>query len=287
MDAYGYSRIEAIFMGAAMVATSVGITARVLDMKGLLSHAASKTILAAAVIDDVLGLLVLAVVSGMAKGNINVGEIAVTAGVSIAFTLFVVFWGARAMNRIVPSVDKALTSSESQFSMAMVLLFALSVLAMYAGVAAIIGAFLAGVALSESVSHRVHDLAQGVTELLVPFFLAGIGLHFDLTAVTNPSTLGLAMLILVAATLSKLVGCGVGALSMGRTNAVRIGMGMVPRGEVGMVVAQLGLGLGVVGKGTYSIVVFMAVMTTLIAPPMLTWAFRGEEGVPRERFSIG
>ncbi len=181
--AWGEPQVEAIFVGAAMVATSVGITAQVLASKGLLQERASKIILAAAVIDDVLGLLVLALVSSLAKGRVAVLELATTAVVALGFTVLVAKWGTRTMGRIVPRVEGKLRVAEGQFAFAMVLLFALSVLAVYAGVAAIIGAFLAGMALAESVGQRVHDLAHGVTELLVPFFLAGIGLHFNLKAV--------------------------------------------------------------------------------------------------------
>ena len=177
---WGEPQIESIFVGAAMVATSVGITAQVLAAKGLLQERASQIILAAAVIDDVLGLLILALVSSLAKGKVNVLELALTATLAIGFTLIVVKWGTKTMKRVVPHVLEKLRGGEAQFAMAMILLFALSVLAVYAGVAAIIGAFLAGMVLAESVGHRVHDLAQGVTELLVPFFLAGIGLHFSL-----------------------------------------------------------------------------------------------------------
>ena len=109
----------------------------------------------------------------------------------------------------------------------MTLLPALSLLAVYAGVAAIIGAFLAGMALSETAGSRLHDLTDGVSELLVPFFLVGIGLHFDLSAFTSGATLLLSLVLLVVAVLSKLAGCGLGALAMGRTDAVRVGVGMV------------------------------------------------------------
>lgn len=192
------------------------------------------------------------------------------------------------MGRFVPGIEKRLRSGEVQFNIAMVLLFALSLLAMRAGVAAIIGAFLAGMALSETVNHRVHDLAHGVTELLVPFFLVGIGLHFDLAAFSDSSTIGLALIILGAAIASKLVGCGLGALSLGWSNALRVGVGMVPRGEVGMVVAQIGLGLGVIPKPVYGVVVFMAIVTTMVAPPLLNIAYRGVQPVaPAEEFRLG
>jgi Kef-type K+ transport system membrane component KefB len=159
--------------------------------------------------------------------------------------------------------------------MAMILLFALSVLAVYAGVAAIIGAFLAGMVLAESVGHRVHDLAQGVTELLVPFFLAGIGLHFSLSALSTWSTVTLAGLVLLAAMVSKFIGCGLGAYRLGWADASRVGVGMIPRGEVGMVVAQIGQSLGVIGEHVYAVVVLMSVATTLVAPPLLNLAYRG------------
>lgn len=273
---WGAPRVEGIFVGAAMVATSVGITAKVLSDRGLLSMRASQVILAAAVIDDVLGLLVLAVVSGVARGPLNLPELALTAVLAIGFTVLVAHWGTVAARHAVPRLAARLRSSEAPFHIALILLFALSLLASYAGVAAIIGAFLAGMALSESATQRVHDLTSGVSELLVPFFLAGIGLHFDVQSFFTPKLLEMSGLILIAAVISKLIGCGLGAASLGRADMLRIGVGMVPRGEVGMVVAQIGLGMGVIPKGVYGVVVFMSVATTLIAPPMIAWSYRGK-----------
>ena len=289
LSLWGEPQIEAIFVGAAMVATSVGITAQVLATKNLLDHTAAKIILAAAVIDDVLGLLVLATVSSMAKGAVHIGGLVMTAVMAIAFTVIVAVAGTRALKRVVPKATQTLNAGEVQFNLAMILLFGLAVLAVYAGVAAIIGAFLAGMALAESVSHRVHDLAHGITELLVPFFLAGIGLHMDLAAFSEPGTPFLALLILAAAVASKLIGCGLGAVKLGWDNMLRIGCGMVPRGEVGMVVAQLGLSLGVVQARIYGVVVFMAVMTTVVAPAMLNLAFKnvGRTDQENETFRLG
>jgi Kef-type K+ transport system membrane component KefB len=158
--------------------------------------------------------------------------------------------------------------------MAMGLLFALSLLAVYTGVAAIVGAFLAGLALGESTGERERDLAQGVSELLVPFFLAGIGLHVNLSAFTHVSTAVLAIVILAAAVVSNFIGCGLGALGLGRADALRVGVGMIPRGEVGMVVAQLGLGFGILSQSSYGVVVFMSVATTIVAPPLIKIAYR-------------
>jgi Kef-type K+ transport system membrane component KefB len=283
---WGEPQIESIFMGAAMVATSVGITAQVLASKGLMQARATKIILAAAVIDDVLGLIVLALVSSLARGSVEVLHLVLTAALAIGFTILVAAWGTRTAGKVVPRMRERLRVAEGEFALSMMLLFGLSLLAVYAGVAAIIGAFLAGMALSETVGRRVHDLAHGVTELLVPFFLAGIGLHLSLESLGSASTLALAGLILAAAVISKLVGCALGAIRLGRQDAFRIGVGMVPRGEVGLVVAQIGLSLGVIAQHVYGVVVFMAVMTTIIAPPLLAVAFRGEKPAPEEETEV-
>src|SRR3954468_13911111 len=287
---WGAPSNEAIFVGAAMVATSVGITAQVLSAKGLLHAVSSKIILAAAVIDDVLGLLVLAVVSSLTHGSLNIPALALTALLAIGFTVIVAKWGTHAMGKVVPHVDQKLRVGEAQFALAMSLLFALSLAAVYIGVAAIVGAFLAGLALAESTGQRVRDLAHGVTELLVPFFLAGIGLHVSLAAFSNPSNAILAVVILVAAIVSKFIGCGLGAWGLGKTEALRVGVGMIPRGEVGMVVAQIGLGFGIIKQSIYAIVVFMSVATTIIAPPLLKIVFADLEkpGEPEEEtFRLG
>jgi len=283
---------ESIFVGASMVATSVGITAQVLSAKGLLRAISSQIILAAAVIDDVLGLLVLAVVSSLSRGKLDVPQLALTAVAAVAFTVIVAKWGTYAMGRVVPHVDSKFRVGEARFVLAMSLLFALALLAVYTGVAAIVGAFLAGLALGESTGPRERSLVQGVSELLVPFFLAGIGLHVDLSAFGHIGTAVLALVILAAAVVSKFIGCGLGALGLGKADALRVGVGMIPRGEVGMVVAQIGLGFGMLSRGSYGVVVFMSVATTIIAPPLLKMAYRSslEAAVPEgeeETFRLG
>lgn len=271
--ALGHPGIEATFVGAAMVATSVGITAKVLSDLGLLSARASKLILAAAIIDDILGLIVLATVSSLAMGKVNYVELGLTALLAAGFTFLVAQFGTRAFERIVPRVDRGLKREGSQFVLAILLLFGLSILASEAGVAAIIGAFLAGMALASSVGEQTKQQTKGVTEFLVPFFLAGVGLHMDVAVFQRQETLLLGLAILAAAIVSKLVGCGLGAWRLGRKDAIRVGVGMIPRGEVGLVVAQIGQGLGVIPKDIYGIVVFMSIASTLVAPPLLQWAY--------------
>ena len=265
---------EAIFVGASMVATSVGITAQVLSAKGLLNEVSSKVILAAAVIDDVLGLIVLAIVSSLTHGKVDVVQLSATALLASAFTVIVAKWGTQAVSKVKPHIERTLKIAESHFVMSLSLLFVLAVLATSTGVAAIVGAFLAGLALAESTGARERDLAQGVSEFLVPFFLAGIGLHVDLSAFGQLSTAILAIIILAAAVVSKFIGCGLGALGLGKTEAFRIGIGMIPRGEVGMIVAQLGLGYGILSRSSYGVVVFMSVATTILSPPLIKIAYR-------------
>jgi Kef-type K+ transport system membrane component KefB len=289
---WGSAANEAIFVGAAMVATSVGITAQVLSSNGLLHAVSSRIILAAAVIDDVLGLLVLAVVSSLTSGSFNILALSATGVMAIGFTIVIAKWGTQAMGRVIPHVDKNLRVGEAQFALAMSLLFALALAAVYIGVAAIVGAFLAGLALAEGTGQRVRDLAHGVTELLLPFFLAGIGLHVSLSAFSDPRNALLAAIILLAAVVSKFVGCGLGAWSLGKVEAIRIGVGMIPRGEVGMVVAQIGLGFGIISQNVYGVVVFMSVATTIVAPPLIKVAYRrmieaGQADEPEEVFRLG
>jgi Na+:H+ antiporter len=271
---WGAPRVQGIFIGAAMVATSVGITARVLASRRLLDTRAARVILAAAVVDDILGLIVLALVTGLARGPVNYLDIALTAGIAMAFTYLMATLGRRTVKIVMPHVQARVRLAEGEFALAMTLLFALSLLAVYAGVAAIVGAFLAGMALGETVDRRVHELTRGVTELLVPFFLVGVGLRLDLSVFATRTVLLLAGSIVLAAVVAKFTACGLAAFRMGRSDAIRVGVGMIPHGEVGMVVAQIGLGMGVMAQSVYGIIVFMSVATTLLAPPLLKLAFR-------------
>ena len=287
MRAWGATGVEAMFVGTAMVATSVGITARVLSGMGLLDAPTARIILGAAVIDDILGLLVLAVVSSAAAGTVNYAEIGTTAALAIGFTVFVALVGARVVTRAAPRIT-TLRIGHPLFVFGLLLCLGLAVAASYIGVAAIIGAFLAGMALAEGAEgdHTMHKQTNGVTEFLVPFFLVNIGMQLKLDVFRDPSVVALAVLMTLVAVATKLVACGAGAWPMGWKRAGQVGMGMVPRGEVGIVVAQLGLSLAVISDALYGVVLFMAVATTLVAPPFLKLLFRGERP-PRDEDATG
>ena len=277
LQAWGGSVVQSLFIGTALVATSVGITARVLAGMGVLDTPASRIILGAAVIDDILGLLILALVASAAAGRIDYLEIGLTASLAIAFTVFVMLVGAPAITRLAPRIE-ALRISQSLFVFGLLLCLGLSVAATYIGVAAIIGAFLAGMALADATegNETLHKQMNGVTEFLVPFFLVNIGMQLRLDVFRDPAVLALVLLITFVATLTKLLGCGLGAISLGWRRAAQVGVGMIPRGEVGIVVAQIGLSLAVITDALFGVVLFMSVATTLIAPPFLKLLFASE-----------
>ncbi|HMQ03118.1 MAG TPA: cation:proton antiporter [Pyrinomonadaceae bacterium] len=276
--------VEAMFIGAAMVATSVGITARVLGSMGLLDRETSRIILGAAVIDDILGLIILSVVSGIGNGGVSAATIVKTAALAIAFTAIVGLAGSRVMTRLKPKIQ-ALRVSKPFFNIGLIMCFGLSVASLYFGVAAIIGAFLAGMALAEATedNHKMHQLTSGVTEFLVPFFLVYIGMQLNLAVFKDGSVVLLAVVVTVFAVLTKFVGGGLGAWGMKKREMAQVGVGMVPRGEVGIVVAQIGLGMAVISEQFFAAVLFMAVATTLIAPPLIKYFFAEDvdnDGVP-------
>jgi Kef-type K+ transport system membrane component KefB len=277
MAAWGGPRVEALFLGTAMVATSVGITARVLSSMGLLDAPSARIILGAAVIDDILGLIVLAIVSSTAAGTFDVIQIGTTAFLAISFTLFVTFVGAPVIKRAAPRVGR-LRVGHSFFVFGLIVCLGLSAAATYVGVAAIIGAFLAGMALAEPTEAHptMHRQTNGVTEFMVPFFLVNIGMQLDVSVFRDPSVIVLSIIVTLVAVATKFLACGVAALGLGPRRAAQVGMGMVPRGEVGIVVAQLGLSLAIISTQFYGIVLFMAIATTLIAPPFIKLLFASE-----------
>ncbi|MEZ5345576.1 MAG: cation:proton antiporter [Pyrinomonadaceae bacterium] len=271
---WGGSTIESMFIGAALVATSVGITARVLGSLGLLDTDAARIILGAAVIDDILGLMILSVVSGISKGDVNYLRLAGTTSTAIIFIVGVSVLGAVLVTRLAPKINK-LRIGKPFFNFGLIICLGLSVAAMYMQVAAIIGAFVAGMALSESTEEnpKMRKLTNGVTEFLVPFFLVNIGMQLNLEIFRDWSVVMFALLITFVAVLTKFIGCGLGAWGEGLQKSAQVGAGMVPRGEVGIVVAQIGLGLSVINDQYFGAVLFMAIATTLIAPPFIKILF--------------
>jgi Kef-type K+ transport system membrane component KefB len=276
MKIRGDASSEAVFVGAAMVATSVAITARVLADLRMLSTQTAQIILGAAVFDDILGMLLLAVVAGLANGSTpHWTHLAILAGEAAVFALFMIFAAPRIVRTMEPGVEQ-LSTQNASFIVALAICLFLSWLAARIGMAAIIGAFFAGLVFADYAPRwNLVPRVTGITEFLAPFFFFTIGARLNLK-IFNGELLLAATIISLLAIISKIIGCGVPLLGHGWVTVLRVGVGMVPRGEVALIVAVVGLQSGIVLQSTYAIVVFMTAVTTLIAPPMLRYLFRGE-----------
>jgi Kef-type K+ transport system membrane component KefB len=270
---HGVSSTEAIFVGAAMVATSVGITARVLADLGVLSTNSAKIILGAAVFDDILGMVLLAIVAGLASPQglewIHMLVLVVEAA---AFALFMIFVAPRMVKRIQPRVER-LSTHNAPLIISLALCLLLSWVSTKIGMAAIIGAFFAGMMFADYAPQwNLHPKVTGITEFLAPYFFFAIGSRLDMHLFTG-DVLVVAIIISVLAIVSKLAGCGLPMLREGWRSALQVGVGMMPRGEVALIVALVGLQSQIVSQSTYAIVVFMTAVTTLVAPPALRYLF--------------
>jgi Kef-type K+ transport system membrane component KefB len=272
----GDATSEAIFVGAAMVATSVGITARVLGDLRVLATRTAKIILGAAVFDDILGMVLLAVVAGLASGGrlewLHLGVLAVEAA---AFAVFMIFVAPHIVRRIQPGMDR-LSTQHAPLIVALALCLFLSWLSAKIGMAAIIGAFFAGLMFADyAPGWNLLPRVGGITEFLAPFFFFTIGSRLNLHLFAG-NVLYAAIVISFLAIVSKVVGCGLPLWREGRLSTLQVGVGMMPRGEVALIVALVGLRSQIVLPSTYAIVVFMTAVTTILAPPLLRYLFRGE-----------
>jgi Kef-type K+ transport system membrane component KefB len=268
---------ESVFVGAAMVATSVGITARVFADLHLLSTETAKIILGAAVFDDILGMLLLAVVGGIASGGVNWLHMGVLTG----FALFMMLVAPRIVRRIEPGVEH-LSIQNASLVVALAICLLLSWLAVKINIAAIIGAFFAGLVFADYAPQRnLLPRVSGITELLAPFFFFTIGARLNASLLTREILIS-ALIISFLAVVSKIIGCGLPMIGQGWREVLQVGTGMMPRGEVALIVALAGLNAGIVTETTYSIVVIMTAVTTILAPPLLRVLFRREIEERRE-----
>jgi Kef-type K+ transport system membrane component KefB len=276
------------FLGATLTATSVGITARVLQDLGRSTSAEARVILGAAVIDDVLGLVILAVVSGVIGaadhgGSMSYGAIALIclkAGVFLVGSLVV---GMRLSPRLFNLASK-LRARGVLLAVGLAFCFLFSWLASVIGLAPIVGAFAAGLVLEDVHFHdfktrgesTLEELVRPISSFLVPVFFVLMGMRTDLAAFTRPGVPLLALALTACAVVGKQV-CGIGVLTKG-TDRLSVGIGMIPRGEVGLIFANIGQSLTLGGKpvidgAVFSAVVAMVIVTTMITPPALKWSF--------------
>ncbi len=269
--------VTAAFVGATLTATSVGVTARVLADLGCTQTVEARLILGAAIIDDVLGLVILGVLSGLAGGRaptmVGIARVLV---VGVGFLVGAIAVGLVLAPRIFTLIERMRVRGVLLVS-AFGFLLLLAALADRAGSALIIGAFAAGIILSGTNQARtIEQQMQPVADIFVPIFFLSIGAAVDLR-VLNPLEPGNAAVLAVGAAL--LVIAIVGKLAAGwavpwrRFNRWAVGIGMAPRGEVGLIFANIGLAAGVLSRELFSAILLMVIGTTLITPPLLTWAF--------------
>jgi Kef-type K+ transport system membrane component KefB len=275
------------FLGATLTATSVGITARVLKDLGSSQTDEARIILGAAVIDDVMGLVVLAVVSGLiaaadSGGQISSFDIALTLFKAIAFLLGALAIGGSISPRIF-ALASLLRARGMLLALGLTFCFVLSWLAHAIGLAPIVGAFAAGLVLDpvhyrdfvDRGEHGLEELLQPISSFLVPVFFVLMGLRTDLSSFVQPGAVTLAVALTVCAIVGKQV-CGLAVIDRG-LDRLSVGIGMMPRGEVGLIFANIGLSLTVQGErvvstAAYSAVVAMVIATTMLTPPALKWS---------------
>lgn len=271
--AVGFASMEALFIGTALVATSVGITARVLADLGLLTSDEARIVLAAAVIDDVLGMVVLSTTVGLARGGVDVAHLALLLVQVTAFIAFELLVAPRLVNRHAHLLDR-IPIPFAPLAVALALMLALAALAEWIGLAGIVGAFFAGMMFAETDDRfALTTQIRPFSEVLVPLFFAVTGTLLTGEFLHQPRVLAVGAVLVVIAVATKVLGCGAGAIRGGWRSALAVGVGMVPRGEVGLIVASVGYRMHVVGSDVYAIVLLVVVATTLIAPPLIAATF--------------
>jgi Kef-type K+ transport system membrane component KefB len=283
---FGFDSASAIFVGTACTATSIAITANVLKELGKLQTEAAKVIIGAAVIDDVLALLVLAISTDVVGGSFSYLGIAIVTIKAIAFIVIAAAFGILVVSKYLAKLDtKPFVKKypEFIFIFAMMLAFLYALCAEAVGLSAIVGAFIAGVSFKDVKLHQSHSLREGAEYLQIIFasiFFVSLGIIADLHAVTPEILLFLVVLTIVAI-FTKVVGCGIPARLGGlcTRDSLIVGFGMAPRGEVAMIVALIGLEAGIIGQGIYVTLVLMSLLTTIITPIVYrNWFYRGEFG---------
>lgn len=273
--AMGFETPKALFIAAAFVATSAGITARVLQELGVLSRIESRIILGAAIIDDILAMLVLGVVTALQSGTgIDLLQLLKVLGQALGFVVVVAVVGRYVMKRSSRLMDAPM-DPESPLILSLAICLGLAVAAAYTGLAAIIGAFLAGMILSET-QHREcleHD-TKPILAFIVPFFFVVTGMQVNLQLLGSWSVIGMVAVVTALAILSKLIGAAIGAKSLGSKSAMIVGVGMVPRGEVGIIIASIGQQAKVFSDTIYAVIIAMSLLTSVFAPPILKTQFK-------------
>lgn len=281
--AAGAETATALFIGAALAATSVGITSAILVEMKIHDGAAGRTILGAAVIDDVLALVFLAIATGVAsEDGVQPLDLALLIGLSSVFLVLFGLGGSRLLKKQ-PQILEAPRFADSPLLPAVLICLGLAVLASEIGLAAVIGAFLAGMIIAETRDQNsIESEVAPLYAFFAPFFFATIGAQIDLSQFKDLSTDLLLVGVTALAILTKFLGAWIGGKDLGRRDRKIVSVGMIPRGEVGIIVAGLGYSQGVIEADIFAVVVGMSILTTLIAPYMIRIAAKEPDQAPEE-----
>jgi Kef-type K+ transport system membrane component KefB len=278
--AMGATPTQALVAGAAMCATSVGISARVLSDLGQLDTSEGQIVLGGAVIDDVIGLIILAVVMGITAGaSVGIVDVARIAGVAIAFVALAVLLGGKIATIGHRFVKRA--EGEGALGLAAIAFaFVMAAIAQKVGSALIIGAFAAGLVLDDRHDrHEIERATRSLANFVIPIFFASVGALVDLKAMANAKSLSIGLALIVCGILGKVAAGWAPVWYKGRK--LLIGVAMVPRGEVGLIFAQMGLAANAIDGGLFGAIMLMVLTTTLVTPPALAAiARKGRAPVP-------
>jgi Kef-type K+ transport system membrane component KefB len=288
---FGMPTIPAVFAGAALTATSIGITSKVLSELGQLKSTEGQIIVGAAVIDDVLGIIVLAVVASLAKtGEVDILNVVYLIISATVFLLGSIFLG-NFFNKSFVAIAEKLQTRGKLVIPALIFAFSLAFLAHAIHLEAILGAFAAGLVLDETDERQeLDEQIIPIADILVPIFFVSVGARVDLS-VLNPSNadnregLVIAVFLIIVAIIGKLI-TGWSIFGKEKVNRLAIGIGMIPRGEVGLVFAGIGAASGVLDKPLQAAIIIMVILTTFIAPPLLRFAFGDTEAVEESEEAV-
>jgi Kef-type K+ transport system membrane component KefB len=279
MALFGVPAVPAIFAGAALTATSIGITAKVLAEIQQLGSKEGQIIIGAAVLDDILGIIVLAVVASLAKtGEIQVGNIIYLVVSAAVFLIGSILLGRFLSPYFVALVGRMQTRGQLLIS-SLIFAFILSYIGAAIQLEAILGAFAAGLVLAETEKHKeLEEQVLPIADMLVPIFFVVVGAKTDVSVLnpldpTNREGLIMATFLVVIAIIGKTV-TGLAVFGQPGINRLAIGIGMVPRGEVGLVFAGVGSGIGILSKPLEAAIIVMVILTTFLAPPLLRLVFQ-------------
>jgi Kef-type K+ transport system membrane component KefB len=279
---FDYDFKASVFIGTALTATSIAITANVLREMGKLQTETAKAIIGAAVIDDILALLALSISEGIVSGGLSSISILITAAKATGFIVLGVLLGKVLLGRLIFQLDKTKIAGkypESIFIFTMMVAFFYAMAAEFVGLSAIVGSFLAGASFAGVKLKRGQIFREGAEHLQIIFasiFFVSLGVIMDLHVVTL-NLLWFVLALSAVAIITKIIGCGIPAIiqRMSIRDSMIIGMGMVPRGEVAMIVALIGLSQNLINQSTYSALILMSLLTTIIPPLILrNWLYK-------------